>query len=318
MTPQSLTLTGFDTGKFVLDAIETDTTLRPSTKRQYIAAVSNYLDAGHDLTNMAELANYALTIGSSTRSFLSAAIGKLADSLELMAKRGATPDNINNVTATVYRAQALKGAIKTKQPKGSKAHTWLTQKQVAELLNACRIRKSGNPEATIVTRRDRLAIGLLVAAGLRRREAVDMTFDNVKLQPTGDCIRTVLDVNGKGAKSRVIPISDNLANAISDWGGTVGGTGRILRSLGRNKKPSESMSTTAVYNIVQKRGELIGKPDLQPHDLRRTFAQLGYEAGISIAQISILLGHENVETTQRYLNIELDLKTTISDFIPFE
>jgi len=29
-----------------------------------------------------------------------------------------------------------------------------------------------------------------------------------------------------------------------------------------------------------------------------------------------LLGHENVATTQRYLDLELNLETTASDFIP--
>ena len=47
-------------------------------------------------------------------------------------------------------------------------------------------------------------------------------------------------------------------------------------------------------------------------------AQLGYEAGVPITQISKLLGHATVATTQRYLNLDLDLETTISDFIPFE
>jgi integrase len=60
----------------------------------------------------------------------------------------------------------------------------------------------------------------------------------------------------------------------------------------------------------------MGRPNLEPHDLRRTFAQLGYEAGVSITQISTLLGHATVETTQRYLNLELDLEMTASDFIP--
>jgi len=212
---------------------------------------------------------------------------------------------------------ALRGAIKTEKHKGQKAHTWLSQKQVKELLKVCEIRKSGNPEADVVAQRDRLAIGLLVAAGLRRAEAVALTFDDVKLQPVGDRMRTVLDVKGKGAKDRVIPISDTLANAISDWGAVVGGAGFILRSLGRNKKPGKSMTTTAVYNLVAKRGQLIGFEGLQPHDLRRTFAQLGYDAGVKITQISKLLGHANIETTQRYLNLDLDLETTVSDFVPF-
>ena len=90
-----------------------------------------------------------------------------------------------------------------------------------------------------------------------------------------------------------------------------------MRSLGRNKKPGESISTTGLYYIVQKRGAMIGKPELQPHDLRRTYAELGRRAGVSIEQISKLLGHASIETTQDYLNIELDLETTISDFVPF-
>jgi len=124
-------------------------------------------------------------------------------------------------------------------------------------------------------------------------------------------------VTGKGAKSRVVPVSDRLAEAIIDWQFLIDAEGLILRSLGRNRMPGESISTTGLYNIVQKRGAMIGKLDLQPHDLRRTFAELGRRAGIPISQISKLLGHASIETTQEYLNIELDLETTISDFVPF-
>jgi integrase len=58
-------------------------------------------------------------------------------------------------------------------------------------------------------------------------------------------------------------------------------------------------------------------PELAPHDLRRTYAQLGYEVGVPITQISKLPGHSSVATTQRYLNLGLDLEATISDFVPF-
>ena len=37
----------------------------------------------------------------------------------------------------------------------------------------------------------------------------------------------------------------------------------------------------------------------------------------AIEQVSKLLGHTSFETTQDYLNIELDLEMTISDFVPF-
>jgi integrase len=82
------------------------------------------------------------------------------------------------------------------------------------------------------------------------------------------------------------------------------------------KKLGGSMSSVAIFQLVRKYGEMIGIPELAPHDLRRTFAQLGYEAGVPITQISVLLGHSSVATTQKYLNLNLDLETTVSDFIP--
>ena len=63
-------------------------------------------------------------------------------------------------------------------------------------------------------------------------------------------------------------------------------------------------------------GALIGIDGLDPHDLRRTYAQIGYETGLPVTQISKLLGHASIATTQRYLNLDLDLETAASDFIP--
>lgn len=319
MTTSTLVIASdFDPQTFTLQAIQNNSKLAASTKHQYKKAVSNYLATGRSITDPHALTEYAGTVGSSTAAFLKAAVKVLAREVEMQVKSGATAANVLEAQAMVYRTEALQSAITINPPKGSKAHTWLSQKQVTELLAASDRRKSGKPEAAIVTQRDRLAIGLLVAAGLRRQEAVNLKFEDVQLQPLGDNIRTVLNVKGKGAKDRIIPISDQLANAISAWGEVVCGAGYILRSLGRNKQVGENMSTTALYNLIQKRGGMTGNHNLQPHDLRRTFAQLGYEAGITITQISTLLGHANLETTQRYLNLQIDLGTTISDFIPFE
>jgi integrase len=299
----------------VVTAIRSDPTLADSTKHQYVKAIRNYAAKGHSLTDPKALTEYAATVGSSTRAFLSAAVAKLCAAIEVEAKSQATPENVAAVQATVYRAEALREAVTVEASAGQKAHTWLSRAEVLQLLDTC-------DQEDVVGQRDRLALGLLVGAGLRRREAVELCYADVKLQPVKEKMRTVLDVRGKGAKDRVVPISDRLANAIDEWTGVVGNgsgrtEGRILRSLGRDRQPGDSLSTTAIYNLVQKRGAMIDKPDLAPHDLRRTFAQLGFEAGVPITQISTLLGHASVETTQRYLNLELDLETTVSDFIPF-
>ncbi len=300
-------------GAFAIQAIQNDPTLQPSTKHQYIKALKNYLETGEKITDPIALTEYALTVGSSTRSFLAAAVTRMAQELEILAKGSATPDNISIIQAAVFRAQALQNAIKTTQPQGERAHTWLTWFEAEQMLDAGHRRDAGKPEFKLFAQRDRLAIGLMMAAGLRREEAANLQFTDIVKQNE----RYVLNVSGKGAKDRVVPINKRLAEAIIDWQFLVGAEGLILRSLGRNKVPGDSISTTGLYNIVQKRGAMIGKPELQPHDLRRTYAELGRRAGVPISQISKLLGHASIETTQDYLNIELDLEMTISDFVPF-
>jgi integrase len=106
--------------------------------------------------------------------------------------------------------------------------------------------------------------------------------------------RTALNVTGKGAKDRVVPINDRLAIAVNEWGALVGHTGLIARAVSKSGAIRDRISAIGIFEIVRSAGESIGKPELAPHDLRRTYAQLGYEAGVSIIQISKLLGHASV------------------------
>lgn len=284
--------------------------LADSTKRQYKRALQRFFsETGARITDPDALAQHAETLPRSGRAFLKAAVRLFTQGMATTIKGQATPENLSQVQAALYRIEALQEAVPTSNGKGTKAHNWLSQSQVKRMLDSC--------EQDIRGQRDRLGLGFLVAAGLRREEAVNLRFEDVRLQPIKGKIRTVLAVRGKGSKDRVVPISDALANAIDEWAKVVGGKGRILRSLGMNREPGDSLSGQGLFEIVRKRGQAIGKPNLAPHDLRRTYAQLGYEAGVPITQISRLLGHASVETTQRYLNLDLDLETTVSDFIPF-
>lgn len=293
----------------VLAIIASAQNLAESTRAKYSRAVERYQNAGGNLFDPEQLTEYAQDLPASGRAFLKAAVRLVTDRLAVQVKGMATPENVAAVQATLYRAEALQDAIQTKTPKGTKAHVWLSQAQVKILLDTCGDDAKGQ--------RDRLALGLLVAAGLRCSEAANLTFDRVKLQPIKGKMRTVLEVEGKGAKSRVVPISDRLANAIDKWAVIADGEGYILRSITKGGELGDSLSSVGLFNLVRDAGAAMGKPELAPHDLRRTYAQLGYEAGIPVTQISRLLGHSSIQTTQRYLNLDLDLGTTVSDFVPF-
>jgi len=283
--------------------------LADSTKRQYTKALSNYLATGANLGNADALADYARDLPTSSKAFLKAAVKLVTERMSTALKGQATPENVKSTQAALYRLEALQSAIEVKTPSGQKAHTWLTAAEVKKLLSTC------GPD--LKGQRDKIVLGLLVGAGLRRQEAITLTFADIVLQPRGDRMRTCLQICGKGDKNRVVPISDALANLLDQWAGIVG-DGRILRSVDQRGTINGSMSSSGIFGIVRKHGAMIGKPNLAPHDLRRTYAQLGFEAGVPVTQISRLLGHSSIETTQRYLNLELDLECTASDFVPME
>lgn len=284
--------------------------LADSTKAQYTKAIGNALAAGVDLTNPEALATYAAPLGQSSKMFLKAALKLWAATIERTAKGSATPDNVNAVLATTYRLEALNEAITVKSQNGTKAHFWLSQADVKKLLRTC--------DDSLKGQRDKIILGILVGAGLRRLELATLDFSAIKHQPVKGKFRTVLDVTGKGDKARVIPLSDSLAAALDAWHTPTKGAGRVARSVTKGGRLGDSLSPIGIFNIVNQAGTAIGYPDLAPHDLRRTYAQIGYEAGIPVTQISKLLGHASIATTQRYLNLELDLETTVSDFVPFE
>lgn len=280
-----------------------------ATRDKYTRVLGEYLATGADIGDAGALAAFADTLSNSRKAHLKAAVRLWADKMTVAVKSQATPDNLPAVQANVLRFEALNAAIDAPKVKGDKTHTWLSAKQVKQLANAI-----GNG---IQGARDRVAIGLLVSAGLRREEAVNLTFDDIKYQPVGEKMRAVLAIQGKGDKGRTVPISDRLAADLDKWGDHVGHTGRVLRGLGRLKEPTDSLSAVGLFKIVARYGAAIGKPELAPHDLRRSYAQIGFENGVPITQISKLLGHASVATTQRYLNLDLDLDVTASDFVPW-
>ena len=282
--------------------------LAPSTKGQYIKAIQLMSAAGVNPSNHAQLQEYAAGLKQSSRQFLKSALRLMTLDLEQTIKANATPTNLNETQAALYRLEAMRGSVQVDTPKGTKAHTWLSRAQVVDLMSRC-------PD-TLEGRRDWIVLALIVGAGLRREELATLTFDALKTLPTkSGGTRTVIEVLGKGRKSRVIPLNAKLAYRLHEWKTTVN-AGYIARSLGRSMQLGESLSPVAIFELVNKYGHKIGVPELAPHDLRRTYAQIGYEAGITITQISTLLGHSSVATTQRYLNLSLDLEATASDFIP--
>lgn len=284
--------------------------LGEKTKIKYKKALRNYLATGNKLTDSNYLSEYAQKLPTSSKAFLKAGIRLVTAGYEQNLKANATPENLSMVQAALLRLESLNNTIKVNKSKGEKVHIWLSQTQVKELMHSC--------NESLVGRRDWVVLALLVGAGLRREEVTHVScVDLIDLPTKNNKTRWVIQVCGKGNRNRIVPISAILANRIKEWCSFIG-QGLLVRSLGRKCELGSSLSAIGIFQIVRKHGAMIGTPELDPHDMRRTYAQLGYEAGIPLTQLSKLLGHSNVATTQKYLNLDLDLENTVSDFIPLE
>lgn len=69
---------------------------------------------------------------------------------------------------------------------------------------------------------------------------------------------------------------------------------------------SDHIDKSAIERMIRKLGKKAGVENTHPHRFRRTGATFALRKGMPIEQVSKLLGHESIETTQIYLDISQD------------
>jgi site-specific recombinase XerD len=284
--------------------------LGETSKEKYKREIDKLIERDIDPLDRDALADYASSLPHSRRAVLKAVLSMLHKENRIELKASATPDNLSAIQARLYNLDAMTETIKVKKQNGQKAHLWLSREQVEEITSL-------PDRRTPAGRRDWIILAVLLGAGLRRFEMVSITFDNLKRQPMKNGqMRAVLEMKGKGDKTRVIPIQPLLEKHLKEWYKEAG-DGLIARAVNKSGTINGSLSAHAVNDIVHKYGAMLGL-ELEAHDCRRTFARLGYDAGVPVEQISIVLGHESIETTMDYLGIDIDIESTVSDFIPLK
>jgi site-specific recombinase XerD len=184
--------------------------------------------------------------------------------------------------------------IKSLAQHGTRSGYWLNKIQVRALLNA--------PDTTTLKGlRDRAILAVMIGAGLRRSEVANLRLENLQER---DGRWAIIDIIGKGNRTRSIPIAAWCKAAIDDWLAVSGiNNGYVFCSLDRvlvKNKVIKKLTPEALGYLIVKYGQMIGV-DLACHDMRRSFAKLSYQGGASLDQIQLSLGHASIVTTERYL-----------------
>ena len=199
------------------------------------------------------------------------------------------------------------GKVKGVKSAGTRAGNWLTQLQAQALLDA--------PNAdTVKGIRDQALLGVLLGCGLRRSELAALDFVHVQQR---DGRWAIVDIVGKGQRVRTVPMPAWTKVLIDRWATTAGvNQGRVFRALRRGNHLTDSygMSPDAIADVVLAYAAPL-ELSVAAHDCRRTFAKLALKGGARLEQIQLSLGHQSIQTTQRYLGVELDLQDAPCDHL---
>jgi integrase len=273
--------------------------LAPGTLRHYKAAILLLIASNINITDHEELATYASGLTPSGRSNLKAALSILLR--DLINKAKMSGGSVESIQRFLWLAEAIQETIHVHQPDTARTPHWLSQEQVNTITAA----------ALSNSMRDYIIMALLLGAGLRREELANLTFDALSQIPYKNKMKDIITLKGKGEKTRRIPIDAGLAKHLREWKSKTKG-GRIARRMLKGGKVGTSLSAPRIHAMVRQYGYILGFEDLAPHDLRRTYGRLMYEATNDVVMVQNLLGHADTKTTLKYIGYDLNLDIDFS------
>jgi integrase/recombinase XerD len=162
--------------------------------------------------------------------------------------------------------------------------------------------------------RDKAALELMYASGMRVSEIVEITKEGLNLDVG------FIKCRGKGDKERIVPIGKRAKEALERYLEKVRpkllkkGDDRhlFLSRLGRK------ISRQSFWKMIKsnaKRARI--KKDIAPHTLRHSFATHLLEHGADLRVVQELLGHADIATTQLYTHVDKSrLKSIHKKFHP--
>lgn len=161
-------------------------------------------------------------------------------------------------------------------------------------------------------RRDHALMLLAVQTGLRLSEITGLCRSEVCLG-TGAHVRVV----GKGRKERSTPLTKATADVLRAWLREIEtGEDTIVFPSARGARLSaDGVQYLLAKHVAQacQACTTLAKKHVTAHVLRHTMAMELLQAGVERSVIALWLGHESIETTQIYLDANLEMKQAALD-----
>jgi integrase/recombinase XerC/integrase/recombinase XerD len=157
------------------------------------------------------------------------------------------------------------------------------------------------PASTPLEVRDRALFEVAYASGLRAEELVDLDVAGV------DFDAEQLRVEGKGAKTRIVPVGEPALRALARYlerarPALATGDGEQAMFLSKSGRRLSTSDVRRRLRVWTRHAALQG--GVSPHALRHSFATHLLDGGADLRAIQELLGHASLSTTQIYTRVE--------------
>ena len=178
---------------------------------------------------------------------------------------------------------------------------FLTKEEVEQILNSIKI-------DTPAGFRNRVIVELLWATGMRVSELSSLNFGDLNLD------ENEIRVFGKGAKERIVLISDRAKNYLQQYIKTARNLIPQGYELGEQTENSPvfinntgyRLQNNSIRNAINAVVEQIELPKkVTPHVFRHSFATRLIENGADLRVVQELLGHAGISNTQIYTHISM-------------
>tara|TARA_B100001029_G_scaffold49143_1_gene39213 strand:- start:649 stop:1257 length:609 start_codon:yes stop_codon:yes gene_type:complete len=177
-------------------------------------------------------------------------------------------------------------------------------RKLPDILNVEEISKMINSidEKENFGQRNKTIIEILYGTGIRVSELIELRISNIFFK------ENIIRVLGKGEKERFVPLGIKAKKSINDYINTKRSLQRVDESSNDililskyGKKLTRHMIFTLIRNISKNCG--INKK-ISPHTFRHSFASHLLKNGADLRSIQLILGHENITTTEIYTHLD--------------
>ena len=149
------------------------------------------------------------------------------------------------------------------------------------------------------TDRDRAIAGLMLFSGLRSAEVLGLAVRDVDIG--GRWIRVL----GKGDKERRVPLDVDVAGLVQRYlfAERPDSASTTLFLVAKGPHRGQPLTPAGLRTVFRYHRALAGVPAGHPHALRHSFGTALAEAGVDLAVLQTLMGHDRVDSSAAYIHL---------------